>query len=352
MKILIMAGGTGGHVFPALAVAQSLRGAGHEVVWMGTREGLEARIAPEHGFDVEWIRVHGLRGTGLRRWLTAPLVLARALIQALAALRRQRPAVVLGMGGFAAGPGGVAAWLLRRPLVIHEQNAAAGMTNRWLARFARLRLQAFPGALAGAETVGNPVREGFACLPPPEARAALRDGPIHLLVLGGSLGARALNERLPAALARLPAARRPLVRHQGGRSVEVAEAAYAAAGVEAHIEAFIDDMPSAYGWADLVVCRAGAMTIAELAAAGVAAVLVPFPYAADDHQARNADYLVRAGAAECVAESALSVDRLAERIDALSERGRLVAMGVAARAVAAPDAVRRIAQHCLEVARP
>jgi UDP-N-acetylglucosamine--N-acetylmuramyl-(pentapeptide) pyrophosphoryl-undecaprenol N-acetylglucosamine transferase len=351
MRILIMAGGTGGHVFPALAVAERLRDAGHEVVWMGTRDGLEARVVPANDFPIVWIRIHGLRGSGLSRLFTAPLVLLRALVQAIAALRRVRPAVVLGMGGFAAGPGGLAAWLLRRPLVIHEQNAAAGLTNRWLARLATRSLQAFPGALPEAEVVGNPVRAGFSTLADPAQRAAQREA-IHLLVLGGSLGAKALNERVPAALAQMPVERRPQVWHQGGRTVEVATASYSESGVAARIDAFIEDMPEAYAWADLVVCRAGAMTVAELAAAGVAAVFVPFPYATDDHQSRNAEYLVRAGAAERIAESDLDIQTLAATLSRLSDREQLLRMAQAARQAATPNACARIADTCLEVARP
>jgi UDP-N-acetylglucosamine--N-acetylmuramyl-(pentapeptide) pyrophosphoryl-undecaprenol N-acetylglucosamine transferase len=351
MKIMVMAGGTGGHVYPALAVAQALRARGHEIVWMGAPDSFESRKVPEQGFAMEFIRVQGLRGKGALRWLQAPLLIARALADAFAALRRQRPAVVLGMGGFAAGPGGLASWLSRRPLVIHEQNAVAGLTNRLLARIARRVLQAFPNTFGSGVTVGNPVRAGFEQLPAPERRAAEHGLPPRLLVLGGSQGARALNERVPAALALMPAAQRPLVRHQAGRTLDVAQAAYARAGVAADVTAFIDDMPSAYGWADLVVCRAGASTIAELAAAGCAALLVPFPYAVDDHQTRNGQYLVDAGAALMVAESALSPAALAEAMTGLfAQPQQLVAMGQAARRAAWLQADRTIADACLEVA--
>jgi UDP-N-acetylglucosamine--N-acetylmuramyl-(pentapeptide) pyrophosphoryl-undecaprenol N-acetylglucosamine transferase len=348
MKIMVMAGGTGGHVYPALAVAQLLRTQGHEVVWMGAPDSFESRTVPRHGIEIEFIRVQGLRGKGVMRWLSAPLLLLRALRDALTALRRRQPEVVLGMGGFAAGPGGLAAWLLRRPLVIHEQNAVAGLTNRLLAHIARRVLQAFPNTFRNGVTVGNPVRAGFAEIPDAAARAIGTSVPPHLLVLGGSQGARALNEIVPAALARLPAAQRPQVRHQAGRTLDVAQAAYAKAGVAAEITAFIDDMPEAYGWADLVVCRAGASTVAELAAAGCAALLVPFPYAVDDHQTRNGQYLVDAGAALLVQERELDAQRLADMLGALfAQSQRLVDMARAARRAAWPQADRAIADACL-----
>ncbi|MHA7833794.1 MAG: undecaprenyldiphospho-muramoylpentapeptide beta-N-acetylglucosaminyltransferase [Algiphilus sp.] len=350
MKILIMAGGTGGHVFPALAVAELLRADQHEVEWMGTAAGLEARVVPEQGIPLRTIDVRGLRGTGWRRLVVAPFAILRAILQALAIVRRLQPAVVLGMGGFAAGPGGVAAWLLRRPLVIHEQNAAAGMTNRLLARFARRTLQAFPDALPKATLVGNPVRAAFSALPPPEQRIADRDGPLRLLVVGGSQGARALNERVPQALA-LCAPGLFEVWHQGGRTVEVAQQAYADAGLSARIDAFIDDMAAAYAWADLVVCRAGAMTVAELSAAGVGAILVPFPAAVDDHQTRNGQHLVDREAAVLIQEAVLSPQRLADCLQDIGHRDRLLRMAQAARAAAMPDSGNRIAAACLEVAR-
>lgn len=351
MKILIAAGGTGGHVFPALAVAKVLQRRGHDVVWMGAPDSFEARVVPAQGIAIEYVRVSGLRGKGVKKLLAAPLLLLRALTDALAILRRQRPQLVLGMGGFASGPGGLAAWLTRRPLVIHEQNAAAGLTNRLLARLARRVLEAFPNTFAGAMTTGNPVRAGFAELPAPSLRYAERGATSRLLILGGSQGARALNERLPAALAKLPAAARPQVRHQAGRTLEVARAAYAAHGVEADVTAFIDDMPAAYGWADLVVCRAGASTVAELAAAGCAALLVPFPHAVDDHQTRNGEYLVRAGAALLVPEAELDADRLAALLrDLLSRRDTLISMATAARAAAWSGADERIADVCLAAA--
>lgn len=350
MKILIAAGGTGGHVFPALAVAKVLQRRGHSVVWMGAPNSFEARVVPTHGIAIEFVRVTGLRGKGLLKMLTAPLLLCRAVFEAIAILRRQRPQLVLGMGGFASGPGGLAAWLTRRPLLIHEQNAAPGLTNRLLARIANVVLEAFPNTFAGARTVGNPVRAGFAELPPPRQRYAEHESLApRLLVLGGSQGARALNEMVPAALALLPADVRPQVRHQAGRTLDVAQAAYARHGVAAEVLPFIDDMPSAYAWADLVVCRAGASTVAELAAAGCAALLIPFPHAVDDHQTRNGQYLVDAGAALMVAEAALTPDTLADLLRGLfAHRRDLVTMASAARAAAWVAADERIADLCLE----
>lgn len=351
MKILIMAGGTGGHVFPALAVAKVLSEAGHEVVWMGTPDSFESRVVPQHGVPIEFVRVSGLRGKGVLKLLTAPLLLLRALNDALAILRRQQPQVVLGMGGFAAGPGGVAAWLLRVPLVIHDQNAAAGLTNRLLARMAARVLQAFPGTFKKALTVGNPVREGFAQIAAPEQRINHAGTP-RVLVVGGSQGARALNQLVPKALALIPAEQRPEVRHQGGRTLEDAQLAYAQAGVTATLDRFIDDMPAAYAWADLVVCRSGASTIAELAASGSASLLVPFPAAVDDHQTRNGEYLEKAGAARLIQERHLNAERLARALtDLLADRTRLIAMAQAARACAWSNAAQKIAQVCLTYAR-
>lgn len=350
MKLMIMAGGTGGHVYPALAVADYLRERGHQIVWMGAPDSFESRVVPARGIPMCFVSVSGLRGKGLLRLLQAPLQLLRALLQALGALRRERPDAVLGMGGFAAGPGGLAAWMTRRPLLIHEQNAAPGMTNRWLARLARVVMEAFPQTFDGALAVGNPVRRGFVDLPAPSRRLD-HDGAPRLLVVGGSQGARALNERVPQALALLSPVERPEVRHQAGRTLEIAQRAYADSGVEASVEGFIDDMPAALGWADLVICRAGASTIAELAAAGVASVLVPFPHAVDDHQTRNAEYLLRAGAAALLPEMDATPAQLAALLrELLGDRQCLRRMGEAARAVAWTDATRRIAGACLEAA--
>lgn len=353
--VLIMAGGTGGHVFPALAVADELRRAGQPVLWLGTHEGLEAKVVPAAGLPVAWVKVRGLRGKGVMRLLGAPFMLAGALWQAGRVLLRARPRAVLGMGGFVTGPGGFMAWLLRRPLLIHEQNSIAGLTNRLLAPLAARVLVAFPDALpAGVHPVhtGNPVRGAITEVMPPRERFAARSGRSRLLVLGGSLGAQALNETLPQALAQLPAEQRPEVRHQSGvKHIDAARAAYARAGVEAQIDAFVEDMAAAYAWADLVVCRAGALTIAELTAVGVGAILVPFPFAVDDHQTGNARYLVEAGAALLIPQSELNADALAALLrDLFADRARLLSMAEAARALARPDAARTVAQHCLQLA--
>jgi UDP-N-acetylglucosamine--N-acetylmuramyl-(pentapeptide) pyrophosphoryl-undecaprenol N-acetylglucosamine transferase len=350
--VLIMAGGTGGHIFPGLAVAECLRAQGVPVVWLGAVGGMETKVVPAQRIELHTVAVGGLRGKGLKTRLLAPLMLLRALFASLAVLRQVRPRSVLSMGGYVAGPGGLAAWLLRRPLLVHEQNRVAGFTNRKLAGLAKRVLAGFADALPQAEWVGNPVRDAIAALPPPALRMAGREGGSRLLVLGGSLGARALNLALPQALAQLTPAQRPEVLHQcGSRGLDEAREAYAQAGVEAQVVAFIDDMAGAYGWADLAVCRAGALTLAELAAAGLGAVLVPFPHAVDDHQTRNAEVLMAAGAAELVQESELNVQRLAQRLESLlGDRTSLLAMAEAARTLAKPDAAQVIARACMEVA--
>jgi UDP-N-acetylglucosamine--N-acetylmuramyl-(pentapeptide) pyrophosphoryl-undecaprenol N-acetylglucosamine transferase len=352
---MVMAGGTGGHVFPALAVAGRLRELGAEVFWLGTRRGMEARLVPQQGIPMEWVAVEGLRGAGLRRLVKAPALLALSLLQVRRAIRRRRPAVALGMGGFAAGPGGVMAWLAGIPLVVHEQNAVPGMTNRWLARLATRVFEAFPGSFPAArraQACGNPVRREIAALAPPARRIAGRGGPLRLLVLGGSQGAQALNEAIPAALAHLEAGVRPLVRHQAGaRGVPATEAAYRHHGVTADVAAFIADMAEAYAWADLVVARAGALTLAELAAAGLGALLIPFPHAVDDHQTKNAAHLVAAGAALVVPQQELDPERLAGLLRGYAgDRRVLLHMAEAARGLARVDADSVVARACLEVA--
>lgn len=344
MNVLICAGGTGGHVFPALAVAARLRELGHAVTWMGAPDSFESQRVPEAGFPIELVRVSGLRGKGVMKLLSAPLLLLRALADARKAMNKVQPNVVLGMGGFAAGPGGLAAWLRRTPLVIHEQNAAAGLTNRLLARLAHTVLQAFPNTFKSkAQTVGNPVRAGFAELPSPATRVAAA-GAARVLVVGGSLGAKALNQIVPQALALMPATVRPAVRHQAGRTLAVAQANYAeAADVQASVEAFITDMPTAYAAADLVICRSGASTIAELSAAGCASLLVPYPFAVDDHQTANARYLADAGAALLIQERELTPQRLAAELQKLlADRAALVRMSEAARSKAWTQATEDI----------
>lgn len=355
MKILIMAGGTGGHIFPALAVADHLRAQGHDVSWLGTRAGLEAEVVPRAGYAISYISVSGLRGKSWLGWLLAPTKLSLAFLQSLKILMSLRPQAVLGMGGFVTGPGGFSAWLLDKPLIIHEQNAIAGLTNRLLAALANKVLEGFPASFPAkrkALHVGNPVRAEITALPNPMQRFTARSGPLRLLVLGGSLGAQALNEVTPRALQTMNPDERPEVWHQAGaRNIEAAQRHYDEAGVTARVVPFIDAMAEAYGWADLVLCRAGALTVAELACAGVAAILVPYPHAVDDHQTHNANTLVRAGAAISVPQTQLSAEWLrATLLEFHGTRERLLDMALAARALARPDATADVARLCLEAA--
>ncbi len=348
---MIMAGGTGGHVFPALAVADHLRALGWHVVWLGARAGLEATLVPHHGYELASIRFAGLRGKGLLAKLLLPLNLLVAFWQSLRALRAHRPDVVLGMGGYVAFPGGMMAALVGRPLAIHEQNSIAGLANRVLAGVADRVLVAFPGALPKSQVAGNPVRDAIAHVAPPAERFAGRAGRLRVLVVGGSLGAAALNERVPQAIALIPAEARPRIVHQSGaKHLDRLRASYAAAGVEADLRPFIDDMAQAYADADVAICRAGATTVAELAAAGVPSILVPFPFAVDDHQTANARYLADAGAAVLVQQRDLTAETLAETLRALT-RERLLEMAKKARALGRPDATRAVAEACVELAR-
>ena len=343
-----MAGGTGGHIYPGLAVAEALRDEGVDVTWLGADGGMELEKVPPTGIEVDPVHIQGLRGKGLGGWLALPVRLGRAVGEARRAMKRRRPDCAVSFGGYVAGPGGLAAWLDGTPLVVHEQNRIPGLTNRFLAKFAKTVLQAFDGSLPGARTVGNPVRGSVANLPLPADRWADRSGPGRLLITGGSQGARALNTVLPEALARIPHSQRPAVRHQAGRpDLDVTRKRYAELGVEADVTAFIEDMAGAYAWADLVVCRSGALTVSELAAAGVGAVLVPFPHAVDDHQTANAEVLVSAQAAVLVPERNLDPETLAEQLGSLlSDRTRTLALAEAARACAVPDAARSVAQAC------
>ena len=348
-----MAGGTGGNVFPALAVAHVLRARDIAVCWLGTRRGIEAELVPANRFPIQYIDVVGLRGKGWRKLVSAPWQLLRALRQAITVLRRERPDVVLGFGGFASGPGGLAAKLLRIPLVIHEQNAVAGTTNRLLAKVADRVLSAFPDTLPDAVWTGNPVRSAIAALAAPQQRIAPADRPRHLLVLGGSLGALAINQIMPEALALLPEAQRPDIRHQCGKDhVEATVAAYGQRGVKAEVEPFIEDMADAYGWADMVVCRAGALTVSELASAGIGAILIPYPHAIDDHQTGNGQWLVEQGAADMIRQQDLTAEKLATLLaDWLADATGLQQRAVNARKLASPDVAQTVAKICEEVCR-
>ena len=346
--VMILAGGTGGHIFPGLAVTRELLDRGVPVTWLGAEGGMETRLVPQHGIEIDTIAVRGLRGKGVITLLGAPLKIMGAVRAAAAVLRKRRPGVVISFGGYAAGPGGLAARLAGIPLVVHEQNRAPGMTNRVLAKFAAKVLTGFPDTFANEEVVGNPVRAEIAAVAGPEHRFAGRQGPLRVLVLGGSQGARALNESVPPALAGLHGRIDGFeVRHQcGEKQVDSAARAYADAAVEASIEPFIADMAGAYGWADVVVCRAGALTLAELCAVGVGSVLVPFPQAVDDHQTRNAEYLVDRGAAQLLPQGSDSRDlaqRLSATLEILGERVDLLRMAQDARALARPDAAARVA---------
>lgn len=349
--VMILAGGTGGHIFPGLAVARQLTARGVPVTWLGAEGGMETRLVPAQNIPIDTIAVRGVRGKGVTTLLAAPVKLLSAVRHAAAVLRSRRPRAVISFGGYAAGPGGLAARLARIPLFVHEQNRAAGMTNRVLARLAQRVLTGFPDTFANEEVVGNPVREEIVQVAAPAQRFAGRQGPLRLLVLGGSQGARALNMAVPQALSRLRERIGPVeVRHQCGQAqVEDAERRYAEAGVPASIEPFIADMADAYAWADLVVCRAGALTLAELCAVGVGSVLVPFPQAVDDHQTRNARYLVDRDAAVLLPQA--PADDLAVRmvaaIESIAGRDELLRLATAARALALPDAARRVADIVL-----
>ncbi len=360
-RVLIMAGGTGGHIFPALAVARELERADARIRWLGARDGMETRIVPEAGIEMDTIRIKGLRGKGIAGWLLSPARLCVAAVQVFAVILRFRPDVVLGMGGFVSGPGGFVSWLLHRPLVIHEQNAIPGLTNRLLSRIATRTMTAFKEVFAGrknVEYVGNPVRAEMLELAAPQERFGDRGPAIRLLVLGGSLGAQVLNETLPAVLSECAEGVAFDVRHQSGRSRdEVTRAAYAQHGIPARVEPFIADMAEAYCWADLVICRAGALTLSELMAVGLGAVLVPYPYAVDDHQTVNARDMVEAGAARVVQQGEGFKERLREVLAAHvfkaatpDRRTDLLVMAVAAHRLAMPGASMRVAQVCMEVA--
>lgn len=347
---MIMAGGTGGHIFPALAVAEKMRERGWRVVWLGNPDGMEARLVPQHGFEMVWVKFAALRGKGILRKLLLPLNLLRGFWQAQKVIRQVQPDVVLGMGGYITFPGGMMASLLGKPLVLHEQNSVAGLANRVLAGVADRIATGFPDVLKKGAWLGNPVRPEIAALVPPAERFAERSGALRLLIIGGSLGAQALNEIVPKGLAMLAEDQQPQVVHQAGeKHLEALKANYAAVGVQAHCVSFIEDMAGAYEWADLVICRAGALTIAELAATGVASILVPFPHAVDDHQTGNAKFLVNVGGAFLLPQTELTPDSIA--LIRNYSRSQLLEMAEKARSLAKPDATDEVANLCAESAK-
>ena len=347
--ILIMAGGTGGHIFPGLAVAEEMRAAGWDVAWMGAKGGMEERLVPPRGHRTAWIRARAARGKGLVQKLLLPANLLFSFWESARHIRRIRPDVVLGLGGYVAFPGGMMASLLGKPLALHEQNAIAGLTNKVLSKVSDKVMVAFPDALPGAEWLGNPVRPEISAMAPPAQRFAGRSGPLKLLVVGGSLGAQALNEAMPKAIALM--AQRPMVVHQSGeKHLEALKSHYRNAGVDGELVAFIDDMARRYAEADLVICRAGAVTVAELAAGGVASVLVPFPHAVDDHQTANGRFLADRGAALLLQQRDLTAEKLAQMITSL-DRPKLLQMAARARDMGKPDAAKQVAQRCMELAR-
>jgi len=348
--ILIMAGGTGGHIFPALAVAERLRDDGWRVVWLGNPDGMEARLVPQHGYEIRWLHFGALRGKGLLRKLLLPLNLLRGMWQARQVIKHLQPNVVLGLGGYITFPGGLMAAWMNCPLVIHEQNSVAGLANRVLASLAADRvLTGFPEVLAKGEWVGNPVRPEITRVPEPEKRLEARDDALRLLVIGGSLGAQALNTTVPRGLALIDLGERPQVVHQAGeKHLDELKANYAEAGVHAHCVAFIEDMAGAYAWADIVICRAGALTVAGLAAAGVPAIFVPFPHAVDDHQTSNAKFLVNVGGAFLLPQDQLTPESVA--LIKNYSRGQLKQMAELARSMARPDATEIVARICTEIA--
>jgi len=348
---LIMAGGTGGHIFPGLAVAQELRSRGWTVHWLGAPDSMEERLVPPQGFVLERVAFSGVRGKGLRSLIGMPLRLFKALQQARAVLRKVRPDVVVGMGGYITVPGGLAAKLAGVPIVLHEQNSVPGMANKLLARMAKRVFSAFPDAIAGGQWVGNPLRAEFLQQPEPAERFAGRSGPLQLLVVGGSLGAKALNEVVPQALARMAPEARPVVTHQSGaKQIDALQANYAAAGVQASLTPFIDDAAKAYADADVIVCRAGASTVTELAAVGAAAVFVPFPAAVDDHQTANARFLVDAGAGWLVQQSVLTPESLAQMLENMQRTG-LLDRAQKAKKMQKLEAAQVVADACEELAR-
>jgi len=346
---MVMAGGTGGHVFPGLAVAKQLQSQGWEIRWLGTADRMEADLVPKHGIEIDFIKVKGLRGQGIGRLIKAPFQIINAIMQAKAHMKRWQPDAVLGMGGYVSGPGGIAAWLLGIPVVLHEQNAVAGLTNQWLSKVAKKVFQAFPGAFPTAPVVGNPVREDVAAIADPNERMAQREGNIRILVMGGSQGARILNQTLPEVMSKLGEGYE--IRHQAGKnSQQEVEQAYQNHQVEqAEVTEFIDDVSEAYAWADLLVCRSGALTVSEVSAAGVGAIFIPFMHK-DRQQALNADHLVECGAAKMIEQPELSVDKLVSEIQSM-DRETLTSMATKAKAAAKLDADKVVAEAIIALTK-
>lgn len=344
-KLLVMAGGTGGHVFPAIAVANVLQQQGWQVEWLGTKDRMEAQLVPKHGIAIHFIEISGLRGKGIKALLAAPFKILRAILQARKIIKTYQPDAVLGMGGYVSGPGGVAAKLAGVPIVLHEQNAVAGLTNKWLAKIATRVLQAFPTAFADAEVVGNPVRADLFALPTPQQRFSQREGALRILVVGGSQGARVLNLLMPKVAAQLT--KDVVIRHQAGKGNSEAIKALYPQNIKVNVSDFIDDMAAAYAWADVVICRSGALTVCEIAAAGVPAIFVPFQHK-DQQQYLNARYLADAGAAEIIQQAELTPERVVELLQKW-ERPTLLAMAEKAQSKAAPTAAQRVAETIISV---
>ena len=348
--LMVMAGGTGGHVYPAMAVADYLKAEGWNIVWLATEGGMENRLIESKGYQKTMMTMQGVRGKGLMGWLLLPIKLTKALSQSYKAMHQYQPNVVLGMGGFAAFPGGLMARLLAKPLVIHEQNSVAGLTNKLMAKIATRVLAAFPNALRKARVIGNPVRADIAELAKPEMRFSRHKGALRILVVGGSLGAQALNDLIPEVLALIPADARPHVIHQAGvKHIEALQSNYAQHGVAAECRAFIEKIADVYDWADFVICRAGAMTVAELSAVGLGSLLVPFPFAVDDHQTTNGAYLAEHEAAFLVKQKELTVEKLVNILTTLT-RENCLSMAKKARALGKPTATADVARICMEVA--
>ena len=347
---LIMAGGTGGHIFPGLAVAEALRDAGWRVHWLGAPHSMESQLVPPRGFAFEAVDFGGVRGKGLKTLAVLPFKLLRAFWQSLQVVRRVQPDVVLGLGGYITFPGGLMASLWGKPVVLHEQNSVAGLANKVLAQVADRVFTAFPGVFKTGQWVGNPLRRAFTEQASPAQRFIGRTGPLRVLVVGGSLGAKALNDIVPQALALLPAATRPVVTHQSGaKQIEALRVNYAAAGVQADLTPFIDDTATAFAQADLVICRAGASTVTEIAAVGAAALFVPFPFAVDDHQTTNAQFLVAQGGGWLVPQAELTAQALADRLAGLS-RESLLACAEKAYEQKKTNATREVVMACEELA--